>query len=119
MGTSSPLVHTGVDEPPRCNRHLPCTDGALALGTTVEYLLAGTADGSFIWYLAPVATGPSSLGLLMGYSAILTASGVPLADHDVGLWSLAAFAACALVNASLLWVVFRGRRIAADQREPE
>jgi hypothetical protein len=91
----------------------------LIVAAAAEYLLAGTPDGSFLWGFALMATAPLSVGVMMGYSEILTARGVPPADHDADLWTLVGFAACALVNSSLLWVLLRGRRIPADQHEPD
>ena len=75
-------------------------------------------DGAFMIGFAMLATLPLSLGVMEAYSAMASAQGVPVADQDFGLWTLAAFAVCAVVNALLFWVVFRGRRIRADRAEP-
>ena len=69
---------------------------------------AGVSDGSFLWGFALVATLPLSLVVMLGYSALEAAAGVPAAQQDGGLWTLGAFALCALLNAIALYVGVRG-----------
>jgi hypothetical protein len=106
-------------------------NGSIAMGLAVLYLpfplmfivgaamdlqAAGTADGSFLFGLALITTLPFSLPVTLAYSAIETTRGVPVAQHDGGPWTLAAFALCALLNALLIWVTIRGRRIRVTER---
>jgi hypothetical protein len=65
-----------------------------------------------------LATLPGSYGIMAGYTAHEAAQGVPMADHDGGLWMMPAFAACSLVNALLIWLIFRGRCLRGSQPEP-
>jgi hypothetical protein len=87
----------------------------LIVAAAFEFMGAGSADGSFLWGFAFLATMPLSIGVMVAYSAIETARGVPLADQDGGWGTLVAFVVCALVNALVIWVLFRGRRLRADQ----
>src|SRR5262245_57616877 len=59
------------------------------------------AEGGFAWGLSWMATLPLSGGVMQG-------------DQDWGPWMLPIFTVCALVNAFVIWVVFRGRRIRSD-----
>jgi hypothetical protein len=64
---------------------------------TVLVILSAIPEGNgdaFTVGLASLATLPLSLGLL--------------AFRDEGSWMLAALAVCALVNAFMFWVAFRG-----------
>ena len=88
--------------------------GLLILGAIDE----GMGDGAFMWGFVFMATMPLSLGVMFGYSAVATANGVPMAEQDAGWWTLWAFAACALVNAVVFWVICRGRRIRVEEPEP-
>lgn len=54
---------------------------------------------------------PLGIEVMLAYSGIATSQGVPLSDQDGAWWVFPAFACCALVNATLIWVIFRGRRI--------
>ena len=98
-------------------------DGIAAVGLAATYLAivallitaaadeidgAGAADGSFVWGFALIATLPLSLVVMLGYSALEAAAGVPAAEQDGGLWTLVAFALCALLNAVALYVGVRG-----------
>lgn len=88
--------------------------GFLIASAATESPEAGTAaDGSFVYFLVLMITLPLSLFVAESYSAIESARGVSPSDQDGGLWLLVAFALCALVNALLIWVVLRGRRIPA------
>jgi hypothetical protein len=87
------------------------------VSAVTEFQEAGTDDGGFLWGFALIATLPLSLVVMETYSAIATTRGVPLSAQDGGLWTLPAFALCALVNALLLWVLFRGPRIRADRAD--
>jgi hypothetical protein len=53
-------------------------------------------DGGYWWFFALLATLPLSLSVIWAWGL---------------LWPLAVFAVCALVNALLFWVLFRGRRV--------
>ena len=83
----------------------------LIVGAAMEIQANGTADGSWLMGLALLSTLPFSLGVTLVYSAVETSRGVPVAAHDGGGWTLAAFAVCALLNALLIWMVVRGRRV--------
>ncbi|HET9020959.1 MAG TPA: hypothetical protein VFN34_03665 [Ornithinibacter sp.] len=100
--------------------------GALGAGLALSYLglvalflvpaaaeaaPPGPADGSFFFGLGMLATMPLSIAVMLAYSAIATSQGIPLSDQDGSWWVIPAFALCALVNAALIWVIFRGRRI--------
>jgi hypothetical protein len=78
----------------------------------------GVGDGAFMIGFSMLATLPWSFGVMAGYTAHESAQGVPMADQDGGLWMVPAFAACALVNALLIWLIFRGRRIRGSQPDP-
>ena len=80
-------------------------------GAAMELHAAGTAEGSFLMGPALIVTLPLSLGVTVVYSSVLSSRGVPVAEHDGGPWTLAAFALCALVNALFIWVLLRGRRV--------
>jgi hypothetical protein len=73
---------------------LACVYFALTVLVIISAVLEGNGDGAFTVDLAFVATLPLSLGLLVG--------------QDDSPWMLAALAVCALVNAFVFWVVFRG-----------
>jgi hypothetical protein len=89
----------------------------LIVAAALEFMGGGSTDGSFLWGFAFMAALPLSIGVMVTYSAIETTRGVPLADQDGGGWTLAAFVACALVNAFVIWVLFRGRRLRPDEPE--
>ena len=86
----------------------------LLIGTVRE----GVGDGAFMIGFSWLAALPWSYGVMEAYNAIESANGVPMAEQDGGMWMVPAFAACALVNAMLIWLIFRGRRIRADQPTP-
>jgi hypothetical protein len=73
---------------------LACVYFALMVLVIVTAVPDGKGDGTFSLGLAFVATLPLSLGLLTA--------------QDDGAWMLAALCVCALVNAFVFWVVFRG-----------
>lgn len=84
----------------------------LVISAAAEAAAAGTStDGSFFFGFALLATLPLSAAVLMINSAVLTSQGVPLADQDVAVWMYGAFAACGVVNALAIWMIFRGGRI--------
>ena len=58
-----------------------------------------------------LGTMPLSIGVMLAYSEMATAQGIPQSDQYGAWWVIPAFALCALINASLIWVIFRGRRI--------
>lgn len=82
----------------------------LLVPAAAEAALPGPADGSFFFGFAMLATLPLSIAVMVAYSAIATAQGIPMSDQDGAWWVIPAFALCALINASLIWVIFRGRR---------
>jgi hypothetical protein len=88
----------------------------LYLGITALLILGaleeGVQDGAFMVGFAMMATLPLSLGVMLGYDAIATALDVP---PDGGPWELAVFAACAAINALVIWVIFRGRGLSRDR----
>ena len=65
-----------------------------------------------------MATMPLSLAVMLTYSEIATAQGVPLSDQDGASWVIPAFALCALVNATLIWIIVRGRRLRPRVQAP-
>ena len=71
-------------------------------------LQEGVQDGAFMVGFALMATLPLSLGVRFGYDAIATALDM---SPDGGPWELAVFAACAAINALVIWVIFRGRNL--------
>jgi hypothetical protein len=73
---------------------LACVYFAVTVLVIVSAIPEGNGDGAYTAGLAFVATLPLSLGVL--------------AFQDDGAWILAALAVCALVNAFVFWVVFRG-----------
>jgi hypothetical protein len=73
---------------------LACVYFAVTVLVIVSAIPEGNGDGSLTVGLALVATLPLSLGLLVG--------------QDDSAWMLAGLAVCALVNAFVFWVVFRG-----------
>jgi hypothetical protein len=83
--------------------------------SAVRILSRSVGDGAFMIGFSMLATLPWSFGVMAGYTAHESAQGVPMADQDGGLWMVPAFAACALVNALLIWLIFRGRRIRGSQ----
>ena len=54
---------------------------------------------------------PLSIAVMLADHEIATAQGIPISDQDGAWWVIPAFALCALINAMLIWVIFRGRRI--------
>ena len=83
----------------------------LLVPAAAEAAAAGTADGSFFFGFAMLATMPLSLAVILAYNGIATVLGLPLSGQDGAWWVIAAFAICALINASLIWVLFRGQPI--------
>ena len=87
-----------------------CLCALVVVPAWAEAAAPGPSDGSFFFGFAMLVTAPLSLGVMLTYSAIAWLQGVPLSDQDGAWWVIPAFALCALVNAFLVWVVFRGRR---------
>ena len=85
--------------------------GMLLVGAAVEAALPGPPDGGFFFGFAMLGTMPLSIGVMLAYSEMATAQGIPQSDQYGAWWVIPAFALCALINASLIWVIFRGRRI--------
>ena len=83
----------------------------LLVPAAAEAALPGPADGSFFFGFAMLATLPLSIAVMLAYSGVATAQGIPMSDQYGAWWVIPAFAFCALINAWLIWVIFRGRRI--------
>ena len=80
----------------------------LLVPAAAEATAPGPADGSFFFGFSMLATMPLSIAVMLAYSAIATSQGIPLSDQDGAWWVIPAIACCALVNAWLIWVIFRG-----------
>ena len=83
----------------------------LLVPAAAEAAAPGPADGSFFFGFGMLATMPLSIAVMLAYSGIATSQGIPLSDQDGSWWVIPAFACCALVDALLVWVIFRGRRL--------
>ena len=83
----------------------------LLAAAAAEDALPGPPDGGFAFGFAMLATMPLSIAVMVAYIGIATAQGIPPSDQYGAWWVIPAFALCALMNASLIWVIFRGRRI--------
>ena len=95
-------------------RLLVCLYLALTAVLIISAFLEGPDDGTYVMDFAFLTTLPVSLGVEGAYAAIETARGVPAADQGGGTWMLLGYTGCALVNAYVLWVVFRGWRTGAE-----
>ncbi len=83
----------------------------LLVAAAAEDALPGPPEGGFAIGFAMLATMPLSIAVELAYSGIATAQGVPMSDQYGSWWVIPAFALCALINDSLIWVIFRGRPI--------
>jgi hypothetical protein len=83
----------------------------LLLPAGAEAVAPGSEDGSFFFGFGPLASMPLSIAVMLAYSGIATSQGIPLSEQDGAWWIIPAFACCALVNASLIWVILGGGRI--------
>ena len=83
----------------------------LLIAAAAEDALPGNPDGGFSFGFAMLATLPLSIAVMVAYIGIATAQGIPMSDQYGAWWVIPAFAICALINAYVIWVIFRGRRI--------
>ena len=82
----------------------------LVAGAAAEESVPGPNEGGFMSGFAMMATFPLSLVVMAAYMGIEAAQGIPPSDQDGAWWVIPAYAICGVVNALVIWAIFRGRR---------